>query len=211
MKDKDSQQQLLRMQAAGYAIIPAGMAIACSMVFAHFSIWRAALLGIVVFLASLFIIEWLTNSSADAGGSLYHSSGASTPSLRQYSLAESLVARGKHDEAKEAYELLCDDFPNDPEPPLRLARLQRDKLNDYSSAAASFKRALAARDVDRRTNIAVTRELIELYTHKLRTPTAALPFLGRLAEAYPDDAVSAWAKAEYADIKQQILAEHTGG
>ncbi|HSJ08618.1 MAG TPA: tetratricopeptide repeat protein, partial [Longimicrobiales bacterium] len=54
---------------------------------------------------------------------LYMPSGSSTPPLRQYSLADSLIAREHFDEAVVELARAAQQHPADPEPRLRLARL----------------------------------------------------------------------------------------
>lgn len=211
MKNMDSQQIALYLRSLPYGVLVAFLIFAPAVLVAHVSIGHALLLAGGGFFAAWLIPPILSERTARIGAAIYSASGSSTPSIRQYSLADSLVARGKYDEAAEAYTLLSEDFPTDPEPRVRLARLYRDQLQRPDNAAESFKRALAVPNIEAATEIAVARELIEVYTHKLRTPARALPYLARLAEKHPSHPVAEWARSQYRDIKAAMQQEILDG
>lgn len=174
------------------------------------------ILGIMVLAAVIaavvmLIAKALTKKSSGAITDMLYARGNTTPPIAQYSLADSLLARGRYAEAAEAYDLLAGDFPDDPEPPIRLARLQRDYLKNYDAAATAYRRALAIASIAAGTEIAVLREVIELYTHKLRTPEKALPYLSRLAQKHPDHPAAEWARSESKSIKSEMQAKMSGG
>lgn len=209
-KDTDFTDTLYMVRSAPWAVAFAVLAFGAAMGVAHKPWYVALLAAVVVFLVILFMPTVIANKTGDAGAAIYTPSGHSTPPVREYSLAESLVAGGKYEDAADAYQLLADDYPHDPEPPLRYARLLRDKMMRFEDAAAWFKRALKAEDIQEATEVATTRELIELHTHKLRTPAQALPYLARLQEKYPANPAAAWAHQEYLAIKQSMLEERDG-
>ena len=206
MKDRDAQEIALRLRVLPWAIIAGGFVIGPAML-AGASLGRALVYALIAAVLAYFLPLFILQRVSNAGASIYGGSGASTPALRQYSLADSLVARGQTQEAAEAYKMLAEDFPADPEPRVRLARLLRDKMADPQSAAEWFKKALAAEGIEPAMSIAITRELIELFIHKLQKPAWALPYLAQLAENHPEHPVASWARAEYADIKSAQLAE----
>jgi hypothetical protein len=131
-------------------------------------------------------------------------SGKSTPMDRQYSLAQSLVARGRFEDAVKEYERCAAAYPTDPEPCMRLARLHRDDLQNYDVAVTWFKRASAVVNVPPGTDIMATRELIEVYTHRLKQPVSATPHLARLAARHPGTPAAEWARRELAALKETI-------
>lgn len=206
MKNRDAQEVALRLRVLPYAIIAGGFVIGPAMM-AGASVARALVYGLIAAVIAYIVPLVLLQRTANAGASVLGGSGASTPALRQYSLADSLVARGQIGEAAEAYRMLAEDFPADPEPRVRRARLLRDRMANPEQAAEWFKKALAAEGIEPAMSIAITRELIELHIHKMGTPALALPYLAQLAEKHPDHPVASWARAEYADIKSAQLSE----
>jgi signal transduction histidine kinase len=138
--------------------------------------------------------------AAGIGGSIYFSGGSKLPVRREFSLAESYVARGMLQAAEEEFKRAASRFEADPEPCLRLARLLRDAPGRQEEAITWFRRAAARAGGDRGLASGITRELIEIYTHRLRTPERALADLARLAAENPDTPVAQWARRELDEI-----------
>ncbi|HEX2167570.1 MAG TPA: tetratricopeptide repeat protein, partial [Longimicrobiales bacterium] len=86
----------------------------------------------IIYSVSLYLGEWLGRGA----GSLYFSGGGTTPARREYSLAESLIARGRFDEAIVELENAAALHADDPDPALRLARLLRDRCQRPEDAVA---------------------------------------------------------------------------
>jgi tetratricopeptide (TPR) repeat protein len=149
----------------------------------------------------------LAERAGSTAGSLFFPSGKTTPGDRQYSLAQSYVARGLFDKAAVEYEACTVKYPDDPEPFMRLARLYRDELHRYDDAITWFKRATTIADIPAGTDMMAMRELIEVYTHRLKQPVAALPHLARLAARHPNTPAGTWAKQELAQMKAQMREE----
>lgn len=151
----------------------------------------------------------LTTSAGHAGASVYFPSGATTPGDRQYSLAQSYAARGLYPRAAAEYEKNTNEYPDDPEPFMRLARLYRDELQRYDDAILWFKRTCAIPNVPAATEIMATRELIEVYTHRMHQPIPAAPHLARLAARHPNTPAGDWAKRTLADMKAAMRDEQS--
>ena len=83
--------------------------------------------------------------------------------------------RGRIDDAIAELEAASARWPGDPEPPLRLARLLRDQAARPADAIAWFRTAVDRSGSDAGAEIGALRELIEVHTHVLATPRAALP------------------------------------
>lgn len=204
LKDVNSADQAYRLKTVAPAFIFGLLAMGAAAGPGGQKLWAAVLIGVGVFVIVMTLPMLIAEKSGVAGASIYSPGGHTTPPLREYSLAESLVARGLYAEAAEAYELLAEDHPLDPEPAVRLARVYRDKMARLEDAEAWYKRALNISNIDAPTEVAVSRELIELYTHKLNKPEQALRYLGRLTEKHPDHPAAAWAKLLYAGIKNDM-------
>lgn len=202
-KDKDHFEIALRLRTLPYAVICAGLGFMVAVMLGaplFKTILVTAGCGIFGYLLPLILAE----KAGTAGASIYHSTGRSTPPVREYSLADSLAARGMLTEAAEAYELLSQDYPLDPEPRVRLARLLRDRMQRADDAAMWFRSAILIQDLDSAVEIGLLRELSELFTHKLKTPEKALPWLSRLAQKYPQHSGGLWARTEMTEIRQAM-------
>jgi tetratricopeptide (TPR) repeat protein len=207
MKDVDHAELAFRLRAAASTVVVLGLvALATSML--GLPLQGALLVGLAAAVLAYFVILFIADRSGRMGAGIYQPSGSSTPVVREYSLAESLVARGRFDEAAEAYQLLSEDFPDDPEPRIRLARLLRDNTARYEEAGAMFKSVLSMRGLKPETELILLRELVELYMHKLQQPPRALPYLKRIAEQFANTPTAQWARHEARDIKQQMQSEH---
>jgi hypothetical protein len=178
------------------------------------------MLGVVRYGAIGLIVGWLMGGAiiylvsrtlatrvANAAASLYMSSGASTPAWREYSLGDALAAQGKLSAAVQEFERCAAAYPTDPEPRLRLARLHRDRLHQPEVASHWFKQVLNMPGIAPATDIMAARELIELYTHRLRDPARALPELARLVQRHPTSPVAMWARNELAELKTALQAK----
>ena len=206
LKDHDSAELAFRLRSGAYGLMMLGMCTLGATLAGLPPILGLAA-GLVASVAVYFGSLFIADRSGSIGASVYGTSGSSTPSLREYSLADSLVARGRYDEAAEAYQLLSEDFPADAEPRLRHARLLRDKSARYEDAALILKQTLSIPALKPETELAVLRELVELFTHKLKQPTRALPYLARIVEKHGDGATGQWARAEAKEIKQQMQVD----
>ncbi len=134
-------------------------------------------------------------------------SGKSTPRKREYSHAESLAVRGEFKEAIAAYEQCCREFPRDPEPYLRIARLYRDELKRYEAAALWFGRARADAKIDAGRELMATQELIELYQHKLHSPRKAIAELALLCRKFPGTPAADAAERELREMRTMLARE----
>ena len=202
LRDVDSADRAQRLHALGYAAIGGVIFFLLG-----FLLW-GAVGGILGYITGTALIYYITNFVAGTMGSaastLYMSSGSSTPRVREYSLGDALAMKGQFADAADEYERCATVYPEDPDPRLRLARLQRDRVLDYESAAGWFKQILAMKDLGAGLEIQVSRELAELYSHKLKQPERALPVLARLADKHAHSPAAAWARAEISEIKQQM-------
>jgi tetratricopeptide (TPR) repeat protein len=141
-----------------------------------------------------------------AGSVLYTPSGSTTPHKREYSLAESYVARELFDDAIAAFEHAIAEDPADPVPYLRIARIRRDRLRDLEGAAAWFKRMLAESVAAPGLVLLARKELIELYDVRMGMPERAAPLLARIAEEREGTPEGDWAAGELHRVKERMAA-----
>jgi hypothetical protein len=203
LKDTDSAELAFKVRAAVLGIIVAVISGAAGALMGGGGVFKiSSLVGVVIGIIAYFVALFIADRLGAAGASIFSPGGSSTPPPRQYSFADSLAARGLLTEAAEAYEGLSHEYPADPEPCVRHARLLRDRMSRPEEAADRFRRALAAKDLDPASEAALLRELSELYMYKLQTPNKALPYLAQLAAKHPTHPASKWARAEAVEIRQ---------
>lgn len=186
-----------------FAMVP-GAAIGSAVGSSALMIVVGAAAGVAIaFFGSMLLSEY----AGRAGSGVYFSSGASTRGQREYSLADSLIVRGRLDDAIAELEQASARYPEDPEPALRLARLLRDRCDRPADAIRWFRTAVERAGDDAGVVTAALREIIEIHTHVMREPLRALPDLARLASRYPDSPTGTWARREMAELKQSMRDE----
>lgn len=141
--------------------------------------------------------RWLVPGAAAVFIRWLQPSGATTALPRGLSQGEALEAGGDYDGAVRWYEAALRDAPDDPEPALRIARIQRDHLRRYDEAVRWFRQARAI-GLPHGMDLLVSREIIEVYDAKLGAPQRAVPELGRLVDRFPNESIAEWARAELA-------------
>ena len=219
LKDVDTAEQAMKAKALAWSIAAAVIGLAALNLaggqakLEPMALWlvRAAIvsLGALVY----FLTMSISRGSGSIAGTIYHPSGRSSPVKHEYSYPESLAARGLYEEAVTAYEVAVSEFPEDPEPYIRIARTKRDKLSEFEDAVFWFKRARNDSEISQGQELVVTQEMIEIYRDKLGTPTRAIPELARIIDRFPDDPAAEWARQEMATLKEVVAhqeAERAG-
>jgi tetratricopeptide (TPR) repeat protein len=209
LRDVDSVGRLQNLQAALWSLVGGVLGGA-------FGAWQFGLLGFIIgAIAGTLIIYFaavgLADKAGSAAASIYMTSGSSTPGPQQYSQGDALVEQGKLQAAIREYEQNIAQFHKDPEPRIRLARLYRDRLQQYEEAAQYFKQVVDMPELPAATRGAIARELVELFTGRMKAPTRALSILARLAEQQPNTTAGQWARAELASLKRMQSDIHDPG
>ena len=209
MKDFDSAARALQVRTAALSLYGGA-------VFAVVGVLVAGVPGLVIgwlagSLCIYVVVSVLSSGAGAAFSSLYWTSGATTPALRDYSLAEALAAKGRLDEAAEEYERCAVVWETDAEPRLRLARLLRDRLKRPEDAAHWFKKVIAMPGVDEGMTQQAARELVELCRVRLRQPERALPTLARLAEQRTASRLGDWARQQTAELRADLQTHGDDG
>ena len=206
-RDTDTGEQahrLLILTWSGVAGVIGGLAGFLIASLKGWSAFPAVLAGFGIAAALLYVsVTMFAGAAGSAAATMYAPTGRGTPPRREYSRAESLMARGRYEEAAVVFRRHAEEDPSDPEPVLRLARLFRDRLQRHEDAAVHFRRA---RDMTEDPGIShlAARELIELLETRLGDPTRALPELARLADEQPGTAIAEWAKREIVRLKTEL-------
>ncbi len=158
-------------------------------------------------IVSLVVPMLIMSGAGKAGSTLYFPSGRSTPHKKEYSLAESYVARGRYEEAVSAFAEASEADPADPVPYLRAARINRDHLEDCNEAARWFKRALERAEMHAGLVMLTRKELVELSEVHMGHPQRALPLLARIAEESAGTPDGEWAASTLVRLKEIVARE----
>ena len=134
-------------------------------------------------------------------------SGASTPSVAQFSYQQSLVMQGKLDEAIASFEAIIAESPDEIEPRVRAAELYRQRPDGARRAAELFREAQRNPSIAPGQDIYVTNRLVDLLAGPLGDPGRAVVELRRLIERYPESRPAAHARIALARLKQSMHDE----
>jgi len=199
LRDVDSAQRARLFQAAAWSL--AGGAIGA---IGGKLVGVGAIPGFVAgFAVSFFFALGVAESVGKLFGTIHNPSGKSTPAVREYSYPESLAIRGRYEDAIDAYQVCCVDYPEDPEPYVRIGRIYRDELCQYDEALTWFKRARTEAKMDRGRELLVSQEIIEIYSRRLGEPRRAIPELARIVDRFPDDPAAAVARREIERLREE--------
>lgn len=162
-----------------------------------------------------FFVYFLTRAIVGGAGGIvrqiYDPHGRGTPSRSGYSRPESLAVRGRFEEAIAAYGAAATEEPGDPEPWLRIARIEAADLGRPRRALEALRAARVLVAAESPTAMLIAREIAELYLGDLHEPTRAMPELARLARAFPDTPTGAWAKLQFAELRARVVAGEFDG
>ena len=155
------------------------------------------------------ITQLVLRIAVGAAAAYMDPSGASTPHRAEYSHAQALAARGRYQDAVAAYEIAAAESGGDPVPYIEVARIHRDHLADYETAAAWFRRARRDATLGPGLELLVAQELIELYTKRLGQPQRAIPELARIPRLVPGTPQAEAAEQQIASLRSAIRDEDT--
>jgi hypothetical protein len=171
----------------------------------------AALLGAAIGAGTSYgTVRLLVRAAGSAVQTVYAPSGASTPVKHDYSLAQSLVARGRYDDAVAAYRTHALEFPADPEPPLQLARLLDGQLQRPEEAARWLRHARTHCTLTTGQELMVAQELVRIYIDELAAPRRAMPELSRIVAGFPETPAAVTARRELEVMRELLVREHEG-
>jgi tetratricopeptide (TPR) repeat protein len=126
-------------------------------------------------------------------------------------MPESLAVRGRFEEAIAAYLNAADEEPDDPEPWLRIARIERSDLGRPARAVEALRAARARVEPDSPTAMLASREIAEAWLSDPATAPRAMPELARLAAAFSGTPTAAWASRRLVELKARLAAGEFDG
>ena len=149
--------------------------------------------------AGLTLAVWTLSGAASRGLVQTITGAGNLPPAPSFSFQESLVIRGRFDEAAEAYRAHLEQAPGDFHARLALAALWRDHLRDPAMAERLYLEARTRRP-PAGFDFAIGNALIDLY-HRTGQRGRELAELARFAERFRDTPDGARARQAIARIK----------
>lgn len=174
------------------------------------SFFMALGFGLVAGLGVLLIASLFSEHFGAAFGAFIWPSGSSTPYRRQFSLHDSLVARGRIDEAVKGYEDMVLAEPEAVDVRMRLADLCAAEANKPARAAELYRQLRTLPGVTPEEDLYASNRLVDLLIGPLGEPGRAVTELRRIVERYPQSRDAAHAREAIPRVKQMALSKASG-
>jgi hypothetical protein len=149
-------------------------------------------------------VGWFVSEAIGSGWKQIAVDGSSTPYERQFSYEQSLVMKGRVDDALASFEAVIATEPELIAPRIKAAELYAREKNDAQRAAELFRDVLRSPTITGGENVYVTNRLVDLYIGPLNDPGRALVELRRLIETRPGTDAAEHARRSLADIKARM-------
>ena len=152
-------------------------------------------------------VGWFVSDVIGNGWKQIAVDGSSTPYERQFSYEQSLVMKGRVDDALASFEAVIATEPELIVPRIKAAELYVREKNDAQRAAELFRDALRSPTITGGENVYVTNRLVDLYIGPLNDPGRALVELRRLIETRPGTDAAEHARRSLADLKARMSVD----
>jgi len=130
--------------------------------------------------------------------------GSTTPYREQFSYQQSLVMRGRLDEALESFEAVISEQPHAVDARIKAAELYANEKRNYQRALELFRDAQRLPSVTPGEDVYVTNRIVDLLTGPLDAPGRALVELRRLIERRPGSPAADNARVALATLKARL-------
>jgi hypothetical protein len=148
--------------------------------------------------------SWVVGEIVGRGWRHVAVDGSSTPYERQFSYEQSLVMKGRVDDALASFEAVIATEPELIAPRIKAAELYAREKKDAQRAAQLFRDVLRSPTITGGDNVYVTNRLVDLYTGPLNDPGRALVELRRLIETRPGTPAAEHARRSLAELKARM-------
>jgi hypothetical protein len=133
--------------------------------------------------------------------------GLSTPYERQFSYEQSLVMKGRVDDAIASFEAVIATEPELIAPRIKAAELYAREKKDPQRAAELFRDVLRSPVITPGENVYATNRLVDLYIGPLNDPGRAFVELRRLIESRAGSDAAEHARRSLAELKARMNVE----
>lgn len=194
-----------QIRAAAYGLMVFALVLSVLLLVSH----GLSLLDVIVAAVAGFIPYGASLVLAEGAGAAWHrvmSSGASTPYEEQFSYQESLVMRGRVDDALASYEAIIAERATAVPARLRAAALYASRGDNPRRAAELLRDVTSMPAIGARDDIEASTRLIELLMGPLGEPGRAMVELRRLMDRRPGTDAAARAKLTLLELKGRMMA-----
>lgn len=194
-----------QIRAAAYGLMVFALVISVILLVSH----RLSLVDVIVAAVAGFVPYGASLALAEGAGSAWHhlmASGASTPYEEQFSYQESLVMRGRVDDALASYEAIIAERATAVPARLRAAALYASRGGNPQRAAELLRDVMNMPAIGARDDIEASTRLTELLMGPLGEPGRAMVELRRLMDRHPGTDAAARAKLTLAELKGRMAA-----
>jgi len=198
-RDVDSAARAHRVKAFSWGAYP-GLVIG-----GLIAVGGSPLLGVVVMVSITAGVGGaallLSNSVGGVVRGATNPHGRARP--RDHSKADAFLARGDAVSAIAVLEASLEEFPDDPEALIRIARIRRDALADPSAALEAFRAARASGALSNSQMRVTIREMLDV-ARGLGEPARVAADLARQRDTFAGTEEADWAAMELAEVKRSI-------
>ncbi|HYC50824.1 MAG TPA: tetratricopeptide repeat protein [Gemmatimonadaceae bacterium] len=205
--DRHGPEGAIRIKAIGYAFMVFGLIMGVASlqgVPMMYTLVPAATLSVLVFFGALRI----TRAAGDAF-TYFTAGGSSTPYEEQYSQEQALVMQRDYAGALALYEHRIASAPKDARVRIAAAELYMTHGNDPRRAAELLREVQRSPAVTTGHDVYVSNKLADLYLGPLQEPRRALVEFRRLIERYPGSTAAKHARLALANLKEDMIRDHT--
>lgn len=150
---------------------------------------------------------WFFGSVIGDGWKAVAVDGSSTPYANQYSHEQSLVMKGRIDDALVSFESMILAEPTAIAPRMKAAELYAREKNDPQRAAALFREIIQSPVATSGDNVYATNRLVDLLIGPLDDPGRAMVELRRLIDTRPGTDAAEHARRSLAELKSRARVD----
>jgi hypothetical protein len=152
-------------------------------------------------------VGWFTSQMIGGTWRRIALDGSSTPYERQFSYEQSLVMKGRVDDAIASFEAVIATEPELIAPRIKAAELYAREKKDPQRAAELFRDVLRSPLITAGENVYATNRLVDLCIGPLNDPGRAFVELRRLIETRPSSDAAEHARRSLAELKARMNVE----
>jgi hypothetical protein len=205
--DRHGPDGALRIRAAGYGVMVFGTTVgAASFTGAPmmYTLVAAVTLSVAVYLGSMRI-----GTAAGDAMQYFTAGGSSTPYEEQFSQEQALVMQRDYAGALALYEGRIAASPGEQRVRVAAADLYVTHGDNPRRAAELYREVQRSPEVSTGHDVYVSNKLADLYLGPLDEPRRALVEFRRLIERYPGSTAAKHARLALANLKEDMIRDHT--
>ena len=205
--DRHGPEGALRIRAAGFGFMVFGTTVGAAS-FTGAPMMYTLVPAITLSLAAYYGSLRIGKAAGDAM-QYFTAGGSSTPYEEQFSQEQALVMQRDYAGALALYEHRITMAPGEPRVRIAAADLYRTHGDNPKRAAELYREVQRNPQVATGHDVYVSNKLADLYLGPLGEPRRALVEFRRLIERYPGSTAANHAKLALANLKEDMIRDHT--